>query len=140
MGVERICRCGTVTRDRVCPRGCQRADDRRRHERQRTHGRDTRAWRRLALAAKIVAGFRCQHCGSAEDPSDPRTKLTVHLDPALEGNHAIATLADVEVVCASEHGSIDAPRSTGGSAQRPAGVRPPRASLPRETSTTRSGA
>jgi len=68
------------------------------------------------VAAKAAAGWCCQRCGRPEDRGDPATKLTVHLREELAGVHESATLADVDVWCASCHGSNDAPRAAGGPA------------------------
>jgi 5-methylcytosine-specific restriction endonuclease McrA len=86
---------------------CQQADDRRRNTRRRLSGRTTAAWQRLRLAAFYRDGYACQRCSR----TGTRHTLTVHLDPALEGNHWIATLDDLTTLCRSCHGSIDAPRA-----------------------------
>jgi hypothetical protein len=92
-----------------CP-DCDQADNRRRKDKQRRQGRTTSGWKRLARAAKEVAGYRCQSCGTPE----VRTKrgwLSVHLRPELGGDHRAATVNDVVVLCLSCHGTVDAPRA-----------------------------
>lgn len=82
----------------------KKADNRRRGRNLYTSGRRTRHWQRLRLQA-ITRDRVCRNCGTAHN-------LTVHLDPKLRGQHAHATLADVTTLCASCHGSIDAPRAS----------------------------
>jgi 5-methylcytosine-specific restriction endonuclease McrA len=49
----------------------------------------------------------CQRCGKTGD----RHTLTVHLNPALGGDHLAASRDDLTTLCRSCHGSIDAPRA-----------------------------
>ena len=91
------------TKPGLCP-DCQRADDRRRNTRRKVSGRTTAAWQRLRLAAFHRDGYACQRCGEG----GTRHALTVHLDPALKGNHWIAALDDLTTLCRSCHGSVDA--------------------------------
>jgi hypothetical protein len=93
-----------------CPR-CYREDNQRRSRKQQASGRTTAHWRNVKAQAKALAGYRCQSCGVFEQPT-PRGWLSVHLRPELQGNHRIATVADVVVLCLSCHGSRDAPRAS----------------------------
>jgi 5-methylcytosine-specific restriction endonuclease McrA len=106
----RLCpRCGrrkNNAKTGLCPE-CQVADDRRRNTKRRESGRTTARWQRLRLAALHRDGYACQRCGQ----SGTRHTLTVHLDPALKGNHWIAALDDLTTLCRSCHGSMDAPRA-----------------------------
>jgi 5-methylcytosine-specific restriction endonuclease McrA len=98
-----------------CP-ACYQADNQRRKAKQREQGRTTTRWKKLARAAKQAAGYRCQNCGRPEERT-PTGWLSVHLRPELRGNHRVATLDDVVVLCLSCHGTFDAAR-----AQRPGPV------------------
>ena len=106
----KICNgCGRMTTARRCP-PCQQAHDRA-HNRQRAaktkaQGRNTAAWRKLRAAVLARDGHACRRCGSGH-------YLTAHLHPALGGNHRHPTLADCDTLCASCHGSDDAPRASG---------------------------
>jgi hypothetical protein len=97
----------------LCPE-CSRAYNRER-ERQRgpvrrrleaESGRTTQHWRRVKAAAKQLAGYRCERCGAPEDPATGY--LHCHLDPRLAGDHRLATVADVQVLCARCHGKVRA--------------------------------
>jgi 5-methylcytosine-specific restriction endonuclease McrA len=90
----------------LCP-NCKRADNRRRNQKRKDSGRTTDAWQRMRLAAFLRDGYACQRCGKTGD----RHTLTVHLHPALEGNHLAATRDDLTTLCRSCHGSVDAPRA-----------------------------
>jgi 5-methylcytosine-specific restriction endonuclease McrA len=90
----------------LCP-DCQRADNHRRNTKRRVSGRTTAAWQRLRLAAFDRDSYACRQCGQG----GTRHTLTVHLDPALKGNHWSATLDDLTTLCRSCHGSVDAPRA-----------------------------
>lgn len=103
--------CPKLTLARRCPEHAaakEARDNGRRHDRQRDHGRDTASWRRLRARRLLLAGNRCelQLHGCTE------AATTVHLDPALKGDHDLATLDDVRAACAQCHGRVDAPRAT----------------------------
>ena len=74
-------------------------DNQRSRKRQREHGRDTRHWRRIAAAVK-TRDRGCVRCGAT-------TRLTVHLNPAMEGRHEYATEADCMTLCLRCHGQVD---------------------------------
>jgi 5-methylcytosine-specific restriction endonuclease McrA len=61
----------------------------------------------MRLAAFHRDGYACRQCGITGD----RHTLTVHLNPALDGDHLVATRDDLTTLCRSCHGSVDAPRS-----------------------------
>ncbi len=110
MTIHYLCpQCGALSEKvGLCP-DCKRADNRRRNEKRRTSGRTTAAWQRLRLAALHRDNFTCQREGC--DVAGIAKTMTVHLRPALGGNHFAATLADLTTYCRSCHGSVDAPRS-----------------------------
>ena len=81
----------------------RRRDNFPRHERQRLHGRNTAAWRKLRHFVLERDGRRCRTCGAT-------AKLTVHLDPALGGDHSLATSKDCITLCVRCHGLADGPR------------------------------
>lgn len=82
-------------------------DDARRHAKQRAHGRDTAAWRRLSAARRRLAGGRCE----LRLAGCRGRATTAHLDERLEGAHELATLDDVRAACLTCHGRVDAPRA-----------------------------
>jgi 5-methylcytosine-specific restriction endonuclease McrA len=83
----------------------RRRDNARRGRNLYTSGRRSEHWRKLRPQA-IARDRVCRRCGTGE-------RLTVHLDPALRGEHRNATLDDVVTLCVSCHGSVDAPRARG---------------------------
>jgi hypothetical protein len=92
-----------------CPQ-CQayrKRDDAIRGRNLYTSGRRTAHWQRLRKQA-IERDRVCQYPGCGTDK-----KLTVHLNPAMRGQHADATLADVITYCRTHHGKVDGKRSTG---------------------------
>ena len=117
--IVRVCACGkTHRRGEPCPE-----QERKRHAKQREHGRDRRAWRKLAAERKRLDGYRCTACGSTEN-------LSVHLRADFAGDHERVTLEDVRTVCLSCHGAVDGARATGGrgaGVPREIGARPPTA-------------
>jgi len=106
--IVKPCRCGALIDRQLkfCPT-CQRADDQRRNEKRKSSGRRTPAWERLRGLAIARAGNTCADCGKVL----PKALLHAHLDPRLGGEHRGATLEDITVLCASCHGSRDAPRA-----------------------------
>lgn len=75
----------------------------------------------MRLAAFLRDGYACQQCGTTGD----RHTLTVHLNPALDGDHLAATRDDLTTLCRSCHGSVDAPRSHSGPKSAAAGSSAP---------------
>lgn len=102
--VFRLCpTCGAKgERSGLCP-DCKRADNRRRNQKRKDSGRTTDAWQRMRLAAFLRDGYACRRCGVTGD----RKTLTVHLNPALDGDHLAATRDDLTTLCRSCHGSVD---------------------------------
>jgi 5-methylcytosine-specific restriction endonuclease McrA len=89
-----------------CPHSC-RLDNRRRLEKRRKHGMVGKHWDELRIAALERDGRLCQPrlAGCTE------IATSVHLDPRLGGNHALATLQDLTSCCAHCHGVLDGPRA-----------------------------
>jgi 5-methylcytosine-specific restriction endonuclease McrA len=112
--IHRLCpKCGALNgRDNLAGlcADCERADDRRPNQKRKDSGRTTVAWQRMRLAAFHRDGYACQRCGNTGD----RKTLTVHLNPALDGDHLAASRDDLTTLCRSCHGSVDAPRSKQG--------------------------
>ncbi len=77
----------------------QRAKDRER-------GYSTQHWQTLRRQALDAAHGQCQRCGLYS-----LTGMTVHINPALGGNHHIATIQDCKVLCQSCHGTVDGGRA-----------------------------
>ena len=108
MPLLRLCpKCGRTGPNVGLCEDCTRADNRRRNQKRKDSGRTTAAWQRMRHAAFHRDGYACRRCGKTGD----RHTLTVHLNPALGGNHFVATLADLTTYCRRCHGSVDAPRS-----------------------------
>lgn len=98
-------------------------DNTRRSTKKRDHGRDTAAWRTLRQQRLALDHEICQlrHPGCTEHAT------TVHLNPALEGQHARATLDDCTSACHHCHGVEDAPRASqarGGASRRDVPIPP----------------
>lgn len=74
------------------------------HGVKRTHFQTLRP--QVFAAAGGLCEFRLRGC--------TRVATTVHLDPALEGNHDAATVDDCQAACAHCHGVIDGRRSSNG--------------------------
>lgn len=111
MTIVRLCpRCGAPNERGslagLCPKHT-REDNARRNKKRKDSGRTTTAWQRIRLAAFHRDGYACQRCGKTGD----RHTLTVHLSPALDGDHLAASRDDLTTLCRSCHGSVDAPRS-----------------------------
>lgn len=103
-----------------CPR-CNRTNNRRRHAKAQANGLQTSHWQQTRQQRLELDRQTCQRCGAQA--------TNVHLDPALHGNHRLASIETTLSLCHRCHGTIDAPRS----AQRGGGhgthrARPPRAS------------
>ncbi|HVM69020.1 MAG TPA: hypothetical protein VM204_04205 [Gaiellaceae bacterium] len=133
--------CSALTSDRRCARHAlarKRADNDRRHAKQRAHGRDLAHWQRIRAAVRARSGGRCE----LRLRGCLGVALSVHLDPALQGRHDLATPADAVDACAPCHGRVDGPRAAasrrdahrGGGSFRPAAASPPRATLSRDSS------
>jgi 5-methylcytosine-specific restriction endonuclease McrA len=80
------------------------------YKRERSQGTSTARWKRLRLAVLERDEHRCQ----LQLYGCQGRATTVHLDPRLHGNHAIATEADCRSACRVCHGRAD-----GGRARRP---------------------
>lgn len=76
--------------------------NRRRHKKQKAHGRNRRGVQR-AMKAVIARDGCCLRCGSTED-------LTAHLDPELGGQHT-EDPDDYTTLCRSCHGRVDGRRA-----------------------------
>jgi 5-methylcytosine-specific restriction endonuclease McrA len=87
----------------------QKADNRRRNQKAQDHGRRSARWKHLRAAVLERDNHECQHVRYGVKCGRPAT--SAHLDPRLKGNHWIATEDDCISMCASCHGSVDAPRS-----------------------------
>ena len=108
-----------------CERGCGRAftpvSGRRRNDRcpehaaaqaqrrdkqkavkNREQGRTTQHWKRLRVQALDRDDYTCQVCG--------QPAVSVHINPALGGDHRAATLDDCVSACLSCHGRLDGQR------------------------------
>jgi 5-methylcytosine-specific restriction endonuclease McrA len=83
-----------------------RREDQRRNLRAKTSGRTTAAWKKLRVQVLERDDYACLRCG--------RRAVSVHIDPRLRGDHRLATVDDCWSLCASCHGTIDAPRAMGG--------------------------
>ena len=72
------------------------------------NGMNKRRWRNQ-LRPQVLArdGYNCR----LGLPGCSLVATTVHLDPALQGNHDIATIDDCVSACRSCHGKVDAARS-----------------------------
>lgn len=122
--------CGELTtggRCEVHQAEYSKRDNRRRHAKQREHGRDSAHWRVLRLRRLELDAYRCQ---LRVDTGCSRRATTVHLDPRMNGDHLAASIADVTSCCAHCHGVVDGQRSTGGWASASDASVPPRAQAP----------
>jgi 5-methylcytosine-specific restriction endonuclease McrA len=81
-------------------------EDARRNQRAKAHGRTSAHWKRLRLEVLERDDHTCQRCGAPA--------VSVHIRPELAGDHRAATTDDCWSMCASCHGTIDAPRAMGG--------------------------
>jgi 5-methylcytosine-specific restriction endonuclease McrA len=104
----RACVCGRIiaANQRRCAEH-ERAENSRRAQKAKRAGIKTGYWRKVRLARLQLDGglctFRLDGCtGRAE---------TVHLDPALGGDHSRATMENTRSACRHCHGVVDAPRS-----------------------------
>ena len=96
-----------------CPGRCRKRvlqDNQRRKTIAREHGLTSNRWARLRKQA-LERDPLCQRCG--------REATTVHLDPALKGNHNAATLQDLTSLCHRCHGKLDGARGGGSSPSVP---------------------
>ncbi len=108
MTTATICACGQMVaagQQHECEQLSSRraAEYRRRSAKQQAHGRNTKQWTRIALAARRRDGA-CVECGANSD-------LTGHLDPALHGDHSNARLRDIVTLCRRCHGVRDGRRA-----------------------------
>ena len=70
--------------------------------RQQRSSRDTTHWRKMSRARLAYAEGICE----VQLPGCTVSALIVHLNPALGGNHRLATLDDCRAVCNECHGHI----------------------------------
>lgn len=107
--IKLLCSCGALVDTKPCPK-CKRQDNRRRRAKSQAHGLDSPYWQWLRRGVLIRDNYRCQlhldrHCTG--------TATTVHIDPALEGNHRRARRSDCISACAHCHGVVDGTRARG---------------------------
>lgn len=77
------------------------------------NGMNLKGWRGPhGLRARTLE--RDQHLCQAQLPGCTHKATTVHIRPALDGDHRQATLHDCISLCHRCHGRIDGPRSPGG--------------------------
>jgi hypothetical protein len=102
--------CGTPTSNGT---RCEKhdRDDERRNAKTVDHGVKRSHFQRLRLRRIELADA---HCELRVDERCTVTATTVHLDPALEGDHDAATIDDVRAACAHCHGVVDGGRASGG--------------------------
>jgi hypothetical protein len=109
MAVMKYCiRHGIVpTTHRCSPKWGTGTDNQLRARKNKAHGTNTPYWRQLRQQALERDGHTCQlqHRGCTE------VATTVHLDPALKGNHRIAGLEDCRSACKHCHGVEDGRRT-----------------------------
>lgn len=99
--------CGRSCIGSRCPTH-QAAADARRNAKAAAHGLHRGHWQNLRRQRLELAGGRCE---LALDEFCTVAATTVHLNPALEGNHDAAAIDDVRAACAHCHGVADAPRA-----------------------------
>ena len=87
---------------------CGRAEAARKTEKSRTLGLRSAHWRRVREARLRLDGYVCQ----LKQGGCTVRATTVHLDPALRGDHRKATLNTTLSACLHCHGVVDAPRAT----------------------------
>jgi hypothetical protein len=98
--------CGRPSAGAYCAEHDQ--DDARRNAKTRAHGVKRAHFQRLRAQRLELAG---RFCELTIDADCTREATTVHLDPALEGNHDAATIDDVRAACLHCHGVVDGARS-----------------------------
>lgn len=89
----------------VCGRRCGGSGRCARHP--AAGGYSTGHWRKLRVQALVRDGYRCQ----LQLDGCTGVATTVHIDPALRGQHEDATLDDCTSACLYCHGVTDAARS-----------------------------
>lgn len=109
MPVLRLCSssgCNRRVQSGRCPEH-ERAYRLSKNARVSRYGYGTTHWQQVRTQRHILAAGRCELGlpGCTEVPTH------THLDPALKGNHRIATVADVRACCAQCSGAVDAPRA-----------------------------
>jgi 5-methylcytosine-specific restriction endonuclease McrA len=77
-------------------------DNRMRHERARVAGRTTAHWQRVREQVLERDGYACVVCGVPA--------RSVHIDPALRGDHRNVTPDEAWTLCPQHHGAIDGAR------------------------------
>jgi 5-methylcytosine-specific restriction endonuclease McrA len=79
-----------------------RRRDRQKAVKNKEQGRTTQHWRRLRVQALERDDYTCQGCGAPA--------VSVHISPALGGDHRAATLDDCVSACLVCHGRLDGQR------------------------------
>lgn len=99
--------CGRPSHGARCP-DHERVQNQRRHEKAKANGLYSLHWRNLRDAVFMRSAGLCE----LRIDDDCRSIMeTVHLDPALEGDHLAATPEDCKAACLHCHGVVDAPRA-----------------------------
>lgn len=112
-GRYRVCSepgCGILTTGTRCiahASAHEQADNARRHEKAKALGLHSRHWKQVRRARLAFDGYRC----ALRRPGCTGEATSVHLDPSLRGNHALATIDNTRSACAHCHGVVDAPRA-----------------------------
>jgi cytochrome c553 len=78
-------------------------------EHQRDNGYSSADWQSLRRRRLAYDDLRCQ----LHYPGCTERATSVHLDPALKGDHSKATMENTASACAHCHGVEDAPTSNG---------------------------
>jgi hypothetical protein len=99
--------CGKPSEGSHCPQH-QPDDNARRNAKTVEHGVKRSHFQKLRPLVFDAAGGLCE----IRLRGCTRVATTVHVDPALEGNHDIATLEDCQAACAHCHGVTDGARSS----------------------------
>jgi hypothetical protein len=103
--------CGIPSEGTRCPtheRPLVAADNRRRNAKTVAHGVKRSHFQHLRFERLARAGGFCElHA----DGGCTTVATTVHLAPALSGDHDRATIDDVQACCAHCHGVVDGARS-----------------------------
>jgi 5-methylcytosine-specific restriction endonuclease McrA len=93
---------------RCSPTYAGTTDNQIRASKNKAHGTQTTYWRKLRTQALERDGYRCQ---LNVDHRCTQAATTVHLDPALKGNHRIAGLEHCKSACKHCHGVEDGRRT-----------------------------
>lgn len=124
MPIVRACTCGQLhPQGQRCP-DKERRDNQRRADKAKTNGLNTSHWQRIRRVVLARDNHTCQRCGRHRDQLEPNERLTVHLNPALRGDHTRATAADCVTLDSTCHGITDGPRAWHRGAGRSRGAHP----------------